>query len=131
MVFSDVEILLAKRLRELGLTWVPTVGHYVFDETGFCRKPSPFQDRVYFVLNYDYFVQAVGGVDRFKEIMIWLPTWEDLRVALRNRGVSDLEIAAHLTKQRAIESGAERRVLYELLTVLLEQYAAPPSIPVD
>ena len=70
MQFREEEIILARRLRDRGLPWEPKPGHFVYDETGFCRQPSPFQEKVYFILNYDYFMKAVGGVDRFKSIMI-------------------------------------------------------------
>ena len=73
MRFTAEEIEMARHLRQLGLTWEPRVGHYVYDETGFCQKGSPFQDRVYFILNYDYFINQVGGVDRFKQIRAHCP----------------------------------------------------------
>jgi hypothetical protein len=119
MHFSDEEIRLAKQLRQRGLDWEPRAGHYVFDETGFCKQTSPFQEKVYFVLNYDYFMKAVGGVDRFKEIMVWLPTWDDARQILRRHGISDQEISKQLTDQQAIECGTERLVLYELIASVL------------
>ncbi len=43
---------MARELRRRGLPWTPQAGHYVFDETGFCSKGSPFQEGVYFILNY-------------------------------------------------------------------------------
>lgn len=119
MQFSDEEIRLAKQLRECGLDWEPSAGHYVFDETGFCKQPSPFQEKVYFILNHDDFMKAVGGVDRFKQIMVWLPTWDDARQILRRHGISDQEIAKQLTDQQAIECGTERLVLYERIASLL------------
>lgn len=113
--FSETEIKLAKQLREHGLAWEPTVGHYVYDETGICEKGSPFQERVYFILNYAYFMQLVGGVDRFKEAMVWLPTWEDLRVIVRDCGYSDTVVADYLAANHSIERGAERLDLYQLV----------------
>ena len=62
MHFSEQEITLAKRLKQLGLVWEPQAGNYVYDPTEFCQQPSPFQERVYFILNYNYFMKAVGGV---------------------------------------------------------------------
>ena len=113
--YTEREIELARQLRRDGLSWEPQAGHYVYDETAFCQQPSPFQDRVYFVLNYPYFMKAVGGVDRFKEIMTWLPTWDDARDVLRAFHVSDVEVFDHLQKQRAIEKRCERLALYELI----------------
>ncbi len=119
MRFSLEEITLARDLRRQGLVWEPRAGHYVYDETGFCKQSSPFQEKVYFILNYDYFMKAVGGVERFKQIMIWLPTWEDARDILRNLEVTDQEVAVRLTGQRGVARGIERLVLYEQIGLKL------------
>ena len=131
MHFSEAEIEAARRLRRSGLAWEPRAGHYVYDETGFCKQASPFQEKVYFILNYPYFMRAVGGVERFQEIMLWLPTWDDLREVLRDFGVSDVDVASFLTEQSAIESGQERLALYELVESCLSSGVTPPAIPCD
>lgn len=128
MQFSNEEVELARQLREAGLAWEPQAGHYVYDETGFCKQTSPFQEKVYFILNYDYFMKAVGGVERFKQIMLWLPTWDDARRQLKSLGVSDLRVADRLEQTRAIEQGNERYILYQLIeSALAEQTAQPGS----
>lgn len=131
MQFSDEEIRLAQELRDRGLPWEPKAGHYVYDETGFCKQPSPFQNKVYFVLNYNYFMKAVGGVDRFKEIMIWLPTWDDAREILRNSGISDMQLSQYLHDQHAIERGKERIALYELIASFLNTPIAAAAATSD
>jgi hypothetical protein len=120
MRFTAEEIEMARQLRRLGLPWEPRAGHYVYDETAFCQKGSPFQDRVYFILNYDYFTNQVGGVDRFKQIMLWLPTWQDARELLRSLGVSDGEVAAALQKQHAIQKQRELLSLFEMIAARLQ-----------
>lgn len=129
--FSESEIEAARRLRRSGLSWEPRAGHYVYDETGFCKQASPFQEKVYFILNYPYFMRAVGGVERFQEIMLWLPTWDDLREVLRDFGVSDVDVASFLVEQSAIELGQERLALYELVEACLSSGVTPPAIPCD
>ncbi len=131
MHFSEAEIEAARRLRRGGLRWEPQAGHYVYDETGFCKQASPFQEKVYFILNYPYFMKAVGGVDRFKDIMLWLPTWHDLRQVLRDFRVSDGDVASFLRERGAIESGQERLALYEWVESLLPDAQTPPTIPRD
>jgi hypothetical protein len=121
MQFTAEEIEMARQLRHLGLPWVPRPGHYVHDETAFCQKGSPFQDRVYFILNYDYFINQVGGVDRFKQIMLWLPTWHDARNTLRSLGVSDAEVSTELQHHRAIENQRELLSLYAMIAARLEE----------
>jgi hypothetical protein len=123
MQFSPEEINMARILRRLGLPWEPRAGHYVYDEAGFCRKGSPFQPGVYFILNYDYFMNQAGGVERFKEIMLWLPTWHDARSILQSFGVSDQEVAVELRERRAIEDERDRLVLYELIAEELRHSA--------
>jgi hypothetical protein len=113
--FSDEDIAAARRLRELGLAWQPRVGHYVYDETSFCKKSSPFQPGVYFILNYDYFMGQVGGVDRFREIMLWLPTWHDAREILRTYAVSDEAVADELRRRQAIERQRELIEMYAMI----------------
>ena len=131
MHFSDLEIEAARRLRRRGLSWEPRAGHYVYDETGFCKQASPFQEKVYFILNYPYFMRAVGGVERFKEIMLWLPTWDDLREVLRDLGVSDSVVARFLRERKAIESGQERLALYELVEPRLSKAVTTPATSCD
>ena len=131
MNFGQAEIEAARRLRRSGLSWEPRAGHYVYDETGFCKQASPFQEKVYFILNYPYFMRAVGGVESFKEIMLWLPTWDDLREVLRDLGVSDADVARLLRKRKAIESAQERLALYELVESRLSKAVTTPATSCD
>ena len=113
--FSLAEIELARSLRRHGVPWEPAAGHYVYDETGFCKQASPFQDRVFFILNYPYFMRTVGGVERFKKIMTWLPTWSDVRQLLDDQGVSAQECVQHLQEKDSLARGTERHDLLALL----------------
>ena len=131
VTFSEAEIEAARRLRRSGLWWEPSVGHYVYDKTGFCKQASPFQENVYFILNYPYFMRAVGGVERFKEIMLWLPTWDDLRGVIHRFGVSDVDVACFLRERKAIESGQELLALYELVESCLVKAVTTPATPRD
>ena len=125
MKFTAQEIQLTRTLRRQGSPWEPRVGHYVYDETGFCKQKSPFQDRVYFILNYSYFMRAVGGIDRFKDIMLWLPTWEDLRNMIRNLGVSDHEVADYMRAEHALEAGTEKLALIQLVETIQASTVSP------
>ena len=122
--FSSEEIDAARALRQAGLPWVPAVGHYVFDELKQCKHPSPFQDGVYFILNYQYFMRDMGGEKRFQECMLWLPTWEDARGLLQDMNVSDREVAEMLMNEKALDAGNERLALYGLLLERLQRVSA-------
>ena len=71
MKFGSRQIELAIDLKAMGLPWKPTVGDRVYDATGAVKPTSPFQDRVYFLLNYDCFMERVGGFERFETILTW------------------------------------------------------------
>ena len=126
--FSDREIELALEFKSLGLEWEPFVGNYVFDAEGAVTQSSPFQDRVYFLLNYDCFMQKVGGLERFKEIMTWLPTWSDARAILRSLGASNAEVCQELTRTEAFETDRELLVLYEMIAERLRQKRHSPTV---
>jgi hypothetical protein len=115
MQFTQRQIEQAKSFKEMGLAWEPRAGHFVYDETDFCRRASPFQKRVFFILNYDFFIERVGGLQRFKEIMTWLPTWDDSRQILRELGVGNDELAVRLAAERSVECDDELSTLYDMI----------------
>jgi hypothetical protein len=123
MHFSDRVIEGAKRLRGLGLAWEPRPGHYVWDERGLIEKPSPFQDRVYFILDLKHFLRRAGTMEALKESLVWLPTWHDAREILHQLGISDAFVASRLASKGAIESRDELIVLYDLIAEQLERSA--------
>lgn len=95
-------------------------GQFVLDGSGLIQRESPFQPGVYFVLNYEYFMKIAGGVDRFREIMLWLPTWEQCRLAIREMGLDDGKVEQHLSDFGGLADGNERTRLYELLIQQLD-----------
>lgn len=119
MRLSTNEIELARRMRDAGLAWEPAVGHFVYDEAGLIEVESPFQPRVYFILDMKHFLRRAETVARLKEAMFWLPQWDQTRALLRERGVGNETIARHLQETRAIEDGRELIVLYERLLAAL------------
>jgi hypothetical protein len=122
--FNDQHIELARRLRDAGLAWQPTVGHFVYDEKGLIEVPSPFQEKVYFILDIKHFLRRAGSMECLKEAMFWLPTWSEARQVARAIGVDDAEVAAHLQAEQAIESASELEQLYVLLERELKNRAA-------
>jgi hypothetical protein len=120
MRFTEEQINAARRLRDAGLPWNPGPGDFVYDERGLVERPSPFQDRVYFILDLRHFLRRAGTVERLKQAMFWLPQWQQARQLLRDLGVGDVELAAMLEKQNAIASGRELLALYERIRQALE-----------
>jgi hypothetical protein len=115
MKFTDDEILLARNLKKLGLHWQPSVGHYVWDEADIIKCESPFHDMVFYILDLKHFLRRAKTIEKLQESLCWLPTWFDARQILSDAGVSAAEIADCLRKERAIENGTERLVLYQMI----------------
>ncbi len=113
MHFTKQQLEQATRLKELGLAWKPAAGHYIYDVTHALKPSSPFQDRVYFLLDLDCFLRAVGGPKSFERLMVWLPSWEQARSALRSVGVADDEVSTDLA--RSLDEQSELNHLYDLL----------------
>jgi hypothetical protein len=67
MKFTPAEIELARRLKQLGLAWTPSVGHFVWDETGLINCTSPFHDYVYFILDLKHFLRRAGTIERLQQ----------------------------------------------------------------
>lgn len=121
MRFTEREIELARRLRDLGLAWEPQAGNFVLDENDCLQRSSPFQPGVFFVLNYEHFLKLLGGLDSFRQQMLWLPTWSDLRRILADLGVTHHQVAVYLQQREAIENACEREALYEFVEQQLLQ----------
>jgi hypothetical protein len=121
MRFSQQEIDAARGLKQMGLCWTPSVGHFVFEEGGVIEKSSPFQKGVYFILDLKHFLRRAGSVEQLKISLCWLPTWYDGRELLRTQGVTDSEVADALRNQRGIESGNGLMTLYRLLEAGLKR----------
>lgn len=115
MFFEQELIDLAKHLKSLSMEWEPEVGNYIYDANGIVKPSSPFQPQVYFLLNYDCFMQQVGGVERFRREMVWLPTWHDARKILRQLNVTDCEVQARVMDSAAIANQNELKTLYQII----------------
>jgi hypothetical protein len=119
MRFTDEEISLARQLRDRGLTWEPAVGHFVYDETDLIEVPSPFQERVYFILDMKHFLRRSGTVEQLKDRMLWLPQWHQARTIARDLGITDAALANQLADGQVLASGGELATLYRLILTAL------------
>lgn len=119
MRFTENEIEKAIRLRGAGLEWDPQPGHYAFDIDGVMKAGSPFQAGVYMITSLSAFIVAAGGNDSGTlERFAWLPTWEDARDWLRDRGV---EREAVLEAMRLDDEATDRERLYGLMLQHLDR----------
>lgn len=77
---------LAARLKAAGLAWTPHVGCFVWDRDGFIPVPSPFPERIYFILNLDRLLKIFTSLDTMREQLIWIPIWHQGRLVLERLG---------------------------------------------
>lgn len=115
MKFTNEEIELARKLKQQGLDWQPSVGHFVWDEADIIKCESPFHDMVFFILDLKHFLRRADTIENLQRDLCWLPTWFQAREILRKRGVSTERIVEKLRDERAIENDTERYCLYELI----------------
>lgn len=123
MRFTESEIDKAMRLRAAGLPWGPEPGQYVFDINGMVRAGSPFQAGIFLINSANTFEAMAGGQDELFENFAWLPTWEDCRAWLREKGVSNGRVA-EAWKQAIAEGLTDREALYALMLEVLEGSAS-------
>lgn len=121
MRFSDQEIELAREIKQAGLQWEPTVGNYVYDEHGLIEVPSPFQEKVYFILDLKHFLRRSETLENLTEKMIWLPAWEQAREILSELNVNTESINETLQMQNAFNTKTERLILYKLILAELHE----------
>ncbi|MFK7738486.1 MAG: hypothetical protein AB8B50_20845 [Pirellulaceae bacterium] len=117
--FDPEELELAQAFKAYGLEWTPSVGHYVLDQSRLIECDSPFQDRVFFILDLKHFLRRSETIECLKDRVCWLPTWEQARELLRSEGVPAHVITEKLTSSQALEHGTERLELYRLIEDLV------------
>lgn len=113
--FTDDELELAQLFKAYGLEWTPSPGQFVLDQSHLIEVPSPFQERVYFILDLRHFVRRSGNIEELKQRMCWLPTWEDARRLLRQFSVADAEVSRRVCETGALAAGRERLELYRII----------------
>jgi len=113
--FSEDEIELAQLFKAYGLDWSPAPGHYVLDQSELIECGSPFQGRVFFILDLKHFLRRCSTLTELKQRMCWLPDWDDARQILRDLSVDSRLVAERLQMSCAIESGSERLELYRMI----------------
>lgn len=113
--FSDEELELAQLFKAFGLEWTPCPGMYVLDQSDLIECDSPFQGRVFFILDLKHFLRRAGTLEQLKDRVCWLPTWEQARRLLADMGVPPGPIAQRLIDSRALVDGTERLELYRMI----------------
>jgi hypothetical protein len=88
---NDTVLETAFRLKKLGLPWSPQVGCFVWDREAVIPAPSPFPQRVYFILSMRRFTDIFGSEEKMRRQLVWVPTWHQAFQLCRRLGVTDFQ----------------------------------------
>ena len=113
--FTAKHCALAKGMKEKGLDWHPHVGCFAWDETGHIDVPSPFPNRIYFILNLGHFLRIFETIENMKAKLVWLPTWHQAKTICKNLNINETEINASICSPEAARSGDDTSALYKLI----------------
>jgi len=112
---------LARQMKQLGLTWHPHVGCFVWDPDGVIKPDSPFPGSIYFILSLPRFVDIFGTIENIVKKLVWLPTWHQARLLYQKLGVSDNTIADMWQNEETLTAGEDLVKIYELLIDSLQK----------
>jgi hypothetical protein len=90
--FDERHCRAALQLKEAGLPWRPHVGCFVWDREGWIEVPSPFPEKIYFILNLGHFLRLLGSIEDVVQKLVWLPTWHQARQIGAKLGIEDKEL---------------------------------------
>jgi hypothetical protein len=113
--FDQKTCELARALKTSGLEWRPQVGCFVWDPEGIISVPSPFPNRIYFVLNLNHFLKIFNTEERIKEKLVWLPSWHQAREICHRMNIPSVEIVETLMNPEIWTSRQEIYILYQLI----------------
>jgi hypothetical protein len=114
---------LAQALKQSGLPWRPHVGCFVWDPEKHITPPSPFPERVYFILSLPRFVELFGSIEAIQEKTVWLPTWYQARLLGRRYGLADG------CRHQAADPAQELKALYRRILDALNNPSSTPGVP--
>jgi hypothetical protein len=87
--FDERIFRLALEMKNLGLTWQPHVGCFVWDPDHWIKPESPFPGRIYFILSVARFVEIFGNTQEIARKLVWLPTWHQACLLCKRMVISD------------------------------------------
>jgi len=115
---DDRILQLALQMKQAGLPWEPEVGCFVWDREGIISHPSPFPQRVYFILSMKRFINIFGDVEEMKHRLVWLPTWFQARQIMRQLQIDDVSLDRNRPATVEAEMTGIYRSILQGLTVV-------------
>jgi hypothetical protein len=113
--FQEKLCEIALRMKESGLEWRPHAGCFVWDPEKIIPAPSPFPNRVYFILNLNHFLKIFGSIKSMQEKLVWLPTWHQARLLIGERKIQQTTLKESLLKSEHWSSINEINILYQIV----------------
>jgi hypothetical protein len=110
--FDERHCRAALQLKEAGLPWHPHVGCFVWDREGWIEVPSPFPEKIYFILNLGHFLRLLGSIEDVVQKLVWLPTWHQARQICAKLGIEDKELSDIFSGSAVPGPGQDLLALY-------------------
>jgi len=110
--FDERHCRAALQLKEAGLPWRPHVGCFVWDREGWIEVPSPFPEKIYFILNLGHFLRLLGSIEDVVQKLVWLPTWHQARQIGAKLGIEDKELSDIFSGSAVPGPGQDLLALY-------------------
>jgi len=108
----------ALEMKESGLVWRPHVGCFVWDPDVIVKQPSPFPNRIYFILSMPRFLEIFGSTLNMVDKLVWLPTWHQARSICRQLEIPD-DVIFNLF-QRDLLVDADLKLIYDCIRSTIE-----------
>ncbi|MDZ7663801.1 MAG: hypothetical protein U5K27_00455 [Desulfotignum sp.] len=119
--FSHRHTEMAEKLKETGLPFHPHVGCFVWDPQEVIKSPSPFPNRIYFILSLQRFLDIFGNKENIKKQLVWLPTWHQARVLCEKMDIGTDQIASLWQKEANMSPGEDLLAIYSILYETLKK----------
>ena len=110
--FDERHCRAALQLKEAGLPWRPHVGCFVWDRKGWIEVPSPFPEKIYFILNLGHFLRLLGSIEDVVQKLVWLPTWHQARQIGAKLGIEDKGLSDIFSGSAVLGPGQDLLALY-------------------
>ena len=118
--FEDELCILALEMKQLGLQWHPHVGCFLWDPDRLINYPSPFPNRVYFILSLPRFIDIFGSVENIVAKLVWLPTWHQARLICRQLEIADDVILVLMQGNKSLTLNEYLKCMYVCICTALK-----------
>jgi hypothetical protein len=124
--FDEKICRLALEMKELGLSWRPHVGCFVWDPDQHIKPTSPFPGRVYFILSLKRFLEIFGTMEEITQKLVWVPTWHQARLLCQGMGINNVSWADDQNFDHPSDPIDELLHLYEAIIARLQRAKKDP-----